>query len=270
LQEHELIATVNGLWLAGRASEGLRIAEEAVEREPTAADAWVALSDARRASGDLSGAREAITEANRLDENPDGHLLRRAWIAREEGDRYGAITYVRQAMRLVPADGVAPWFYAMEVAGTPEEGMFRNDLGRALARLHPSDRPFDFLSAAYAELGETAEAASFMALGRAHDCPSTESEISEKNCEAWYLALSHQDLPEARKDIEGALAADPNRPEFLDTLAVVLHAQGDVVDARAAAFRAASLAPDNAYLLWQAARMDAEARATSVEARQPR
>ena len=270
LHEDELIAAVNGLWLAGRTDEGLRLAQVAADREPTAVDVWVALSDARRASGDLAGAREAITEANRLDENPTGHLLRRAWIAREEGDRFAAITFARQAMLLLPMDGRAAWFYAMEVAGTPEEGMFRNDLGRALARLHPADRPFDFLSAAYAELGETAEAASFMALGRDHDCPATENEVSEKNCEAWYLALSHQDLSEARRDIEGAIAVDPNRPEYLDTLAVVLHAQGDVADARAAAFRAAALSPDNVYLLWQAARMDAEARAASVEASRSR
>jgi Tfp pilus assembly protein PilF len=94
--------------------------------------------------------------------------------------------------------------------------------------------------------------------------------MSEKNCEAWYLALSHQDLPEARKQIDIAVAAEPNRPEYLDTLAVVLDAQGNVADARAAAFRAASLAPDNVYLLWQAARMDDEMRATGVEASRSR
>jgi tetratricopeptide (TPR) repeat protein len=270
LHEDELIAAVNGLWLAGRAAEGLRLAEDAARAEPTAVAAWVALSDARRAAGDLAGAREAITEANRLDENPDGHLLRRAWIAREDGDRFAAITFARHAMHLLPMDGRAAWFYAMEVAGTPEEGMFRNDLGRALARLHPGDRPFDFLSAAYAELGETAEAASFMALGRDHDCPLAPNPMSEKNCQAWYQALSHQDLPDAREQIETALAADPNRPEYLDTLAVVLHAQGDVADARAAAFRAASLSPDDVYLLWQAARMDAELRAAGVEASRSR
>jgi hypothetical protein len=95
-------------------------------------------------------------------------------------------------------DGRAAWFCAM-VAGTPEEGMFRNDLGRALARLHPDDRPFDFLSAAYAELGETAQAASFMALGAT---TTPQEPDGRKNCEAWYLALSPQDLPEARKKIE--------------------------------------------------------------------
>jgi tetratricopeptide (TPR) repeat protein len=270
LQEDELIGAVNGLWLAGRTAEALSLAETATQTEPDAVSGWVALSDARRASGDLAGAREALREANRLDENPDGHLLRRAWIAREEGDRFAAITFARHAMHLLPMDGRAAWFYAMEVAGTPEEGMFRNDLGRALARLHPSDRPFDFLSAAYAELGETAEAASFMALGRDHDCKLAENAMSEKNCEAWYLALSHQDLPEARKQIDIAVAAEPNRPEYLDTLAVVLDAQGNVADARAAAFRAASLAPDNVYLLWQAARMDDEMRATGVEASRSR
>ena len=109
-----------------------------------------------------------------------------------------------------------------------------------------------------------------MALGRDHDCPLAKNPMGEKNCEAWYLALSHQDLPEARKQIDAAVAADPNRPEYLDTLAVVLHAQGDVADARTAAFRAAALAPDDVYLLWQAARMDDEARATDVEASRSR
>jgi tetratricopeptide (TPR) repeat protein len=261
VDEGEIIGTVNGLWLAGRLADGFRIAEAATRTHPEAPDVWVALSDARRASGDFLGAREAIGEANRLEENPDGHLLRRAWISTQEGDRYGAITFMRELMHLYPAGGVAPWFYAMEVAGTPEEGMFRNDLGRALGRLHPTDRPFDFLAAAYAELGESAEARNLMTLGRDKDCPLAGNDVSEKNCEAWYLALSQQDLVQARTYIDGAIAADPNRPEFLDTLAVVLLAQGEVEGARDAAWRAASMSPDDVYLLWQAARMDVEAKA---------
>jgi tetratricopeptide (TPR) repeat protein len=260
VDEGEIVAASNGLWLAGDLEAAQELARHAVEARPDSPAAQIALADTHRAAGNTSQARLALQEANRLTDNPDGHLIRRAWVAALEGDAYGAITHIRRLMELYPSGGVAPWLYARQVAGTADQALFRRDAERALARLHPGDGPLDFLAAAYRVLGDVERAHAFGEAGRARDCSRAAEAHARSNCEAWYRALSGQELELARADIEAAVAADPNRSEFLDTLAVVLEAQGDVPAARDAAFRAASLVPDDVYLLWQAARLDAAAR----------
>lgn len=258
-----IVGVANALWLAGEAEAGLKLAQAATVAAPTASEGWVALSDQARLAGDLAQARQALAETNRLDERPDGHLLRRALIASAEGDREGALALLRRLLDRAPSWGATLWLYAQLVSGTEDEAMFRADLERAMGRLHPGDQPYDFAAAALVALGDREGAAALAERGRARDCTEQLQTPSRDNCEAWYLAMSAVELDRASERIERAVAASPDRPEFLDTLAVVRLAQGRLPEARDAAWRAASATPDDVYLLWQAWRMDALARAAA-------
>ena len=256
----EIVAAVNGRWLAGDVAGARDLADAAIAARPDDPGAWVAQADALRAAGDTMGARRALYEANALSANPDGHLIRRAWVASEDGDTYGAITHARRLLELHPAGGVAAWLYARQVVGTDAEALFRRDAEHALGRLHPGDGPLDFLAASYHLLSEEDRADALMRAGRGRDCSVAREVASRSNCEAWYRALAGRELDEARAAIDAALVDHPHRTEFLDTKAVVLEAQGEFAAARDAAWHAAALAPDDVYLLWQAARLDAAAR----------
>lgn len=261
VDQGEIIAVVNGLWLAGDATKALGLAEEATRATPEASDAWVALSDARRASGDVVGARAALREANRLDELPEGHLLRRAWIASLEGDALASITYARRLLERAPTWGATFWLYGLEAAASGERGLLEEDIDRALGRLHPGDQPMDFAAIALRLTGDPGRASALANAGKARDCERVQ-DASRANCEAWYLAMAGEDLENARKRVEEAIAAAPERSEYLDTQATVYEAMGLLPEARDAAWRAATLSPDDVYLLWQASRLDARARSS--------
>ena len=257
----ELIGVVNGLWLDDRGDEALLLARQATAARPGAPHAWVGLADALRASRDPVDARKALAEANRLDENPDGHLLRRAWIASDEGDVFAGLTHVRRLLELHPTGGVALWFYthqareAEATTGTAAHRLLRADIQRSIARLHPGDGPLDFLAAAFRELGDEARAQELTESGIARDCASARSATRKANCTAWYLALGGGSLDQAAQQIATALVEEPERAEFLDTLAVVHEALGEDAKAHEAAWRAARQYPDDIYLLWQAERL---------------
>ena len=121
----EIIARVNGLWLDGQTDQALAVAQEAVDEVPKAPPAWVALADARHAAGDLTGAREALLQANLLAENPDGNLLRRAWVATDEGDLYAALTHLRRQLELDPSGQVTPWFYGIVAQAAGQVSLLR-------------------------------------------------------------------------------------------------------------------------------------------------
>ena len=254
-QENELVALVNSHLLVGDSDRAMQLAEASTQAYPESANAWVALSDVARHLADYHRSRNALKTANQIKENPDGHLLRRAWIASLEGDLHAALTHVRRLVQLYPNGGVAPWFYALEASKGGEKDLFTADLARARDRLHPGDGPLDFFSAAYHAVGDSHLSLQLMNEGRARDCSENITGTSQKNCQAWYLGLAQVELAEARKLIESALHQEPNRAEFLDTLAIVLEAQGEIKGAKEAAFNAAKLVPDDVYLLWQANRL---------------
>jgi Flp pilus assembly protein TadD len=79
---------------------------------------------------------------------------------------------------------------------------------------------------------------------------------------AWYAGLVGTDLDDAWAAIQRAVETEPTRSDFLDTLAVVAEARGDLTTARDAARRAARLSPEDVYLLWQVRRLDAVAAMT--------
>lgn len=263
VDQSEIVAVVNGLWLAGEPAEGLRVAQAAVQERPDSAEAWIALADAARVSGDFAAARSALREANRVDELPEGHLLRRAWLAGDEGDNLSGITHARRLLDRAPTWGATLWLYSQLATASGDTTLLQADLDRALGRLHPGDQPLDFAAMAWRISGDAEKARTLAQQGMKRDCDGVEDAPAKANCEAWYMAMGGIDLPSAETLVTDALKARPERSEYLDTRATVLEAQGRLDEARAAAWQAAALSPDDVYLLWQAARIDREARAAS-------
>ena len=254
VDQDELIATVQALRLADRAPAALALARAAAEIAAEEPQPWVALADALAGEGDLEGARHALNEANRLAEDPDGELLRRAMLARAEGDLYGAIAHLRRWLQLAPGDGLASWFYADLAADSELAELALRDLASARARLHLSEAPLDFQAASLRRLGEASQAEALARQGLLRDCAGLETGLDRENCEAWYRAVGGFDLAGAAERIEEVLALKPAQVEYLDTLSAVREARGDPGGAREAAVAALRLAPDDAYLLWQADR----------------
>ena len=255
-EQGELLTVVNDLVLAGQPERSLDLARTVADRLPDDEQAQLALADALMASGDPARARRALGEANRLAESPDGHLLRRTRVALAEGDRMGALTHARRLLEILPSSGFAIWFYASLIQGEDEERTLRADLDRAMARLHPEDRPLDFWMAAMARLDEPSEVERLFAEGTARDCPEAEEGPERANCEAWYRALAGLDLDQAMDQSLAATGAEPARSDFLDTLAVVYWRRGQLDDALATARKAWTLSPADIYLAWQVERLE--------------
>jgi len=255
VQGGEIVATVNSLWLAGQPGAGLSLAQQATEDLPQEPAAWVALSDARRFSGDPSGARAALARAGELLGDPDSQLLRRAWVARDDGDQDAALAYLRRLLDREPSGLLTPWFYADIALAHGQATLAIVDLDRLRARLHDGQGALDFLAHAYVRLGQTELGQSLAAQGLARDCAQEEAD-AKANCEAWYRGVVGIELDTAETQARSALAAKPDRAAYLDTLGVVLEAKGQIDEARVAARRAAMLEPDDVYLLWQASRFD--------------
>ncbi len=255
VEEGEIVAAVNGLLLEGRVADAVALAEAAVTAKPDEIAAQIALSDARFGERRWDDADAALLEANRLAQNPDANLLRRARIALAQGDRYGAMASVRRLLGLYPHEGLFLWFYALLLEGEADGPTFRHDMESAMARLHPQDRPLDFLVAAHTTLGDADRALALMEEGIARDCSRAPTEPTQDNCRAWYQALAHHETLDALHRIEAALSETGDRSDFLDTKAMVHLSRGEFAEAHAAAVAAARLAPSDIYMLWQAERL---------------
>lgn len=257
VDQEQIVASVNGLLFEDRADDALALAEAAAEQRPEAGDAWVALADARLAHGRIDEAQGALLQAAELESYPDAHLLRRARVALAAGDRYGSMAHVRRLFELYPFGGHLMWFYALLVESEGDRATFLRDLDEAMARLHPYNRPFDFLVAAYHLVGDEAQAERFYDLGLEEHCAPMERGPAAANCRAWYDALAGRDLDDALVAIDAALAEEGDRSDFLDTKAMVHLARGELDAARQAARQAARMSPDDVYMLWQAERIAA-------------
>jgi len=257
VEQEQIIASVNGLLFEDRAEAALTLAESAVTQRPEAGDAHVAHADALLAHGRHEEAREALLEAARLEEYPDAHLLRRARVALAGGDRHGSMAHIRQLLQLYPFGGHLIWFYAQLLDSEGDRTTFRRDLDEAMARLHPHDKPFDFLVAAYHLLDDEQAADEHYDAGLAAHCAPMSKGPTARNCRAWYDALAGRDLDAALASIDAALAEEGDRSDFLDTKAMVHLARGEVDAAYQAARQAARMSPDDVYMLWQAERIAA-------------
>lgn len=257
VDENEVVAVVNGLLLEKRAEEAMRVAEAAVAERPDADASHVALADALLWQGDVQGANNQLLLAAALVENPDAYLLRRARVALARGDRYGSMAHVRRLLQLYPSGGIFLWFYSLLTEEEADALTFRSDMEEAVARLHPHDRPLDFLVAAHRALGDDEAVEQLMQAGIERDCSMTDQDASRDNCLAWYGALAQRDPTDALRRIDRAIEAEGMRSDYLDTKAMVHLALGEYDLAYESAIAAARLSPDDVYMLWQAERIAA-------------
>jgi len=252
-EQGELVTVVNGLALQGKGPQALELAQRAVEAWPDRSRTRIALADALLSQGEPQRARLALAEANRLDESPDGHLLRRARVALAEGDRIAALSHLRRLLEVLPSSGFAIWFY-QHVSSAEDLGTMSIDLDRAMARLHPGDRPLDFLASALDSLGQDERVDELLAEGLERDCEDLEDAAAD-NCQAWYRAMADRELDVALESATLATEAAPHRPDYLDTLAMVQWRQGKLEQALETSTRALRLSPEDIYLAWQVDRL---------------
>jgi tetratricopeptide (TPR) repeat protein len=268
-EQGELVSVVNGLVLAEQPERALELAHAAVQDLPDRERPRVALADVLLATGEPSAARRALAEANRIDEFPDGHLLRRARVALAEGDRQAALAHTRRLLEVLPSSGFAIWFYQHLVQSPAELATFERDLELAMDRLHPDDRPLDFLLAAHQRLGQTERALELLPLGLERDCQDLDEGASRSNCEAWYRAMAGVELDLALERSLEAIGEAPHRSDYLDTLAMVRWRRGELDLALDASREARRHSPADIYLAWQCDRLTEAMRTTEVETEEP-
>lgn len=253
-EQGELIGVVNSLVLEGRTEDAADLVRKArllVGETPEVLIAW---SDAALAQGDMDAARSALLSASEQLSDPSAFVLRRARIALVSGDHDGAIAILRDAVLDNPLDGRVIWFYA-RVAGDTDRDILSHDIGMARSRVHRRIQPHDFLAGAMAALGDRDAALAHLQDGLARDCRQ-QAEPARDNCIAWYKTLAEDSLDEALSRVERALAEGGERADYLDTKAMVHLARRELEPARAAAWQAARLAPDDPYMLLQVHLLD--------------
>lgn len=261
LEEHNWVTYVGSLILAGRREEALSRAEAALAAAPIDSEhreeLYVALSDALLALGRHDAAAVAIENANAASQRgTSAHLLRKARIATAANDRYGAMVALRSLVEVIPLRGQPVWWYATLVQPA-DRATFAADVDAAMRRLHPEDRPYDFLGAAWRAVGEEAKGEEALLAGTERDCAPLPEGADQDNCRAWYLALRGKELGQAKVLIDKAIAAHPYASGYLDTAAMVALAGGDRALALRYATQAARLDPSDPYLLWQLDRLSA-------------
>ncbi|MEC9391046.1 MAG: aspartyl protease family protein [Myxococcota bacterium] len=255
----EIIAMVNTMWLRGDTEKAGETAYLATVLEPDLPAAWVAMADLHLSTGDITKARRAVAEAVNASGDPDAYRIRRALIAWMDSDVDGAMTHLRNMIANDPVQGFPQWLYA-QVADTDDRLILAaHDLRTAQARVSADRAPFDFAAGAWFAVGNTAEAESSWKQGISRDCDRARTEQSRDNCLAWYQVLIGKDLADAEAKVRSALSLDPNRSEYLDTLAMVLEAQGRASEARDASWKAALQQPGDVYLIAQALRLQQRA-----------
>lgn len=251
----EIVAFVNTLWLQGDSEKAKHTAQLATALEPTEVASWIAAADIQLSNGNVSKARKAIAEAVDLAGDPNSFGSRRALIAWIDGDVDGALTHLRRMVQTIPKSGYPQWLYARFADTSDRRSLAAHDLKLAEDKVHPSDRPFDFAAGAWAIIGDRDRSQELLQKGLQRDCANARSDPSRDNCTAWYQVLAGASPDEAEALVRGALATQPNRSEYLDTLAMILEAQGRITEARKTSWLAALQQPTDAYLVTQALRL---------------
>lgn len=251
----EIVAFVNTLWLQGNRKRANDTAYLATVLEPKEPASWVATADLKLSEGNAPAAREAIAEALAVSGEPNTLGIRRAVVAWMDEDIDGALTHLRRLVRSAPDQGYPQWLYARLADTDDRLSLVESDIDKAEQRSDPRRMPYDFAAGAWKQLGDSDRAERLWAIGMARDCDRAASEASRSNCAAWYQGLIGRDLEGAEAMVRTALEAEPSKSEYLDTLAMILEAQGRLPEARDISWRAALQQPSDPYLITQAIRL---------------
>jgi tetratricopeptide (TPR) repeat protein len=224
---------------------------QAMSSQPESPSPYAARAMLRQTQGRYEEAQFDWFQASQRIQFSEAFLLRRAQLAALSGDRAGAMAHMRKLLDLYPNIGHHLWFYALLSDTEESRAMARVDVERAVNRLHPDERPYDFLVAVHRVLGSPLSAQQALKKGLSQHCLPLDRGSPRANCRAWYHALAGQHLPRSERQIKRALNQDPRRSDYLDTLAQVMLARGELTEAREAAHLAATLDPDDPYLMWR-------------------
>ena len=72
------------------------------------------------------------------------------------------------------------------------------------------------------------------------------------NCHAWYDALVHIDLSTNIETMEQVVTENPGRADYLDTLAVLYKADGQIAKSVEMSKQAMIFGGSDPYMIWQA------------------
>ena len=254
----ELVTYVHDRILHGDLARAEELTEQAVLSQPESSSPYVARAVLRQSQGLYEEAQFDWFQASQRVQFSEAFLLRRAQLAALSGDRAGAMAHMRKLLQLYPNIGHHLWFFALLSDTREDKEMARIDVERAMSQLHPDERPFDFLVAVHRILENPHSVQQALKRGLAHHCLPLDRGPARANCRAWYHALAGQHLRRSERQIRRTLKKDPRRSDYLDTLAQVMLAQGELTKARLASHQAVALDPGDPYLTWRLQHMSAQ------------
>ena len=260
--------------------------EQLIAASPNTPSSHHLLAMAAEGSGDRERARQQLQRALTLDENYGPSLLAMARLALTEGDLETFNHYLPRLEALAPESAEV---LGLRAAAAQQQGKLPEAVELAarayteapttetllrLALYHnlagntvESRRLQQAWIAQYPQdiLVRTALASALQSENRVEEAMAQYEAILETNPDnvtalnnlAWYLR--EEDRQRAHAYIRRAAEIAPDRPEVLDTLAVIEYLDGDYRRARRSAQRALAVAPDNPSLRYHQAMIDAAA-----------
>ena len=245
------VEIINRLWLDGEQVKAKELAQKGIDEAPKYAASWIAYSDISRFEDKNARSQRLLHKAVKASGNPDSFLLRRAWTAYKEKDEYAALTHLRRAIQLNPSGGQQLWFYSRLFANSKHRDILAKDMHEMI-----SDRPIpsgslDFQAAALHQLGQKEAAKRLFNAGIQRDCMALKEEHAKNNCKQWFNAMIRNDLQNATLAMGELTRRFPNRSDYVDTHALLLHLTGKKRESYQMSLQAAKLDSSDVYMLWQ-------------------
>ena len=222
-------------------AEALPLLRDLIRQNPVLASAHLQLGLALSAEGKLEDAGRALDEAMRLAPNDAFAVHARGLIALKQGQPDRALVLFDRALVLRKdfAGAMLARGDALQALGKPDQAI--ETYKRAAALAPTSALPHALRAQAFERMKRPAEAeqAYREALKLEPDNPQLANNL------AFLLASQKLKLDEALALAQRAVAKDPGRAPYLDTLGSVQQARGDLAAARHTLERAQSIEPNN-------------------------
>ena len=198
---------------------------------------------------DVAGAKDWVYKSQK--DGTEDYLVYRALLKQRSGDITGTVATLRMDIQRNPLGNYSLWFLAQTAKGTQFEEIARTTIDNQMSLRNSRRSALDFLAAAHFELGNTELAIDIANEGRLRDCSSLD-ETAKINCDAWYDALVHTNLETNIETMEQIVQNNPGRADYLDTLAVLYRAGGQVGKSVAISKQAMIFGGSDPYMIWQA------------------
>ena len=193
--------------------------------------------------------KEIFTLSTTLD--PNMFDVEKAIIALSTGDITSTITYLRQDIQRNPLGSPSLWFLQRVAKGTEYQKIAEQTLHQMQSVENSRQASLDFLAAAYWEIGETENARRISQKGKLRNCDNMMEKDAVSNCNAWFDALVQKDISEHIFIMENIVQNNPGRADYMDTLAVLYRANGEIAKSQKLSKKAMLLSGIDPYMLWQ-------------------